>query len=145
GTLFGDFVSHVGENARDFRDGARDASIGLHAHQRFGRPADPESRGLALEECGIWLRRLRDDEWIAGLGQGEAIEHGCGVANGFHLDEVLREAVAELVDLRSVRNASTRRLESHTPAEPPRKADHPPDVGPIPIRYVAATPARLAA
>src|SRR5207248_2315303 len=98
---------------------------------------DPESRGFALDERRIRLGRLRDGERIAGLWHGEAIEHGGGVANRFDLDEVLREAVAELVELRPVRDASARGLEPHAAAVARGNADRATDVGAVRDRHDA--------
>ena len=121
-------MPHVGQNARDVGDGAGDSGIGLHAHERVGRPADLESRRFPPDERGVGLRGLRDDGRVARLRHREAIEHGRGVAHAFHLHEILGETVAELVQHRAVRDASARRLEADAATVTRRNADRAADV-----------------
>ena len=97
-------MTHVGQYVARRFDRPHYFGIDLHADDFVEDDPYPELRCCLSRQDGIRLRRLRNDEGIAGLGDGNAIKHGSNVAHGPSLDEIDREAESALVDHRANRN-----------------------------------------
>ena len=101
-----DVVAHAGQQMRGALHGGGHLGVWRQAQQRGCAPADAQSRRVTARKFCVRQRRPRNQEGVAGLRHGQAVEHRGGVAHGLCLHEVLRQAVAVLVQQRRKGNAA---------------------------------------
>src|SRR5271166_6866811 len=136
-------MTHVGQHLARRLDGPRHLGIDLHADDFVEHNPDPELRRCLSRQRGVRFRWLRNDEGIAGLGDGNAIEHASDVAHGPGLDEIDGEAESALIDHRANRNPTARGLESNTATQACRDADRTTDIRAVRERHDRRSYSRL--
>ena len=109
-------------------DGVADFRVRLDAEDRIDHDADFEFCRWFLGEGRVALGGLGNDERIADLRIGQAVEHGGGVAHGARLHEIGGKSEAAFIDNGADRHAPTRRLQADAAAPTRRNTDGAADI-----------------